>query len=283
MEQSGSVHVVVTPDLGNSKAELRVGSLFAGIGGFDLGLERAGLTIVWQCESDPFCRKVLARHWPHVPCFPDIRTLKGADVEWVDVLCGGFPCQDLSVAGKREGLTGKHSGLWSAFHRLICEIRPRYVIVENVTGLLQGGLDRVLGDLAESGHDAEWDCIPAQALGAPHRRDRVWIVAYPASEAEGRPGPRIDSTRWRANPSWGGDVAYSERPGLEGRKDPRQSEVTEPRDTGWWSFEPPICRVDDGLSDRVDRLHALGNALVPQIAEWIGRRIVSYEVDGRAC
>jgi DNA-cytosine methyltransferase len=158
---------------------VKVGGLFSGIGGWELGLERAGFEIAWHCEADPFCRRVLEHHWPGVPCYDDVRTLRGCDVEPVDVLCGGFPCQDLSLAGKGAGLDGARSGLWSEFARLIGELRPRYVLVENVSALLGRGLGRVLGDLAALGYDAEWDCLPASAFGAPHRRDRIWIVAYP--------------------------------------------------------------------------------------------------------
>ena len=162
---------------------VNVGSLFTGIGGFDLGLERAGMRVVWQCEVDDYCRRVLAQHWPDVPCYRDVRDLRSAGrqaVSPVDVLCGGFPCQDISVAGKGAGITGARSGLWAEYARLISELRPRYVIVENVPALLARGLDVVLGDLAAIGYDAEWDCLPASAFGAPHRRDRIWIVAYPA-------------------------------------------------------------------------------------------------------
>src|SRR5215831_9611163 len=113
---------------------LTVGSLFSGIGGFDLGLERAGLRTAWFCESDPYCRRVLAKHWPGVPIHPDVRGLRGVDVEPVDILCGGFPCTDLSVAGRGAGLTSERSGLWFEFGRLIRELRPRYVVVENVPG-----------------------------------------------------------------------------------------------------------------------------------------------------
>jgi DNA (cytosine-5)-methyltransferase 1 len=209
--------------MGMGDDRLTVGSLFSGIGGFDLGLERAGMRVVWQCEQDEFCRRVLAKHWPGVPCHPDVRALV-ADTAWrtqrdgrqrrswrcgrgigrdsgefpdewpadgpvpvpvpyVDVLCGGFPCQDLSVAGRQAGIDGRRSGLWGEYVRLVDVLRPRYVIVENVRNLLAGDrgrwFGRVLGDLAACGYDAEWDCIPACAVGAPHRRDRVWLVAYP--------------------------------------------------------------------------------------------------------
>src|SRR5688572_22943668 len=163
-------------------SKLKVLSLFAGIGGFDLGLERTGgFQTVAFCEIDPFCRRVLAKHWPEVPCYEDVRTLTGArlaaDGIAVDVIAGGFPCQDISFAGKRAGLEGARSGLWGEYRRLIGEVRPRFVIVENVPGLLSLGMGAVLGDLSALGYDAVWDCVPASAVGAPHQRDRVWIVA----------------------------------------------------------------------------------------------------------
>jgi DNA (cytosine-5)-methyltransferase 1 len=162
----------------------RVLSLFAGIGGFDLGLERTGgFKTVAFCEIDPFCRRVLAKHWPEVPCYEDVKELTGerlrTDGVAVDCIVGGFPCQDISFAGKGAGMAGERSGLWSEYARLIGELRPRYVIVENVAALLGRGLADVLGDMAALGYDAEWHCIPASAVGAPHRRDRLWILAYP--------------------------------------------------------------------------------------------------------
>lgn len=166
--------------------KLRLLDLFSGIGGFSLGLERTGgFETVAFCEIEPFPRRVLAKHWPGVPIYDDVRTLTAerlrADGISVDAICGGFPCQDISHAGKGAGIDGERSGLWSEYARLIGEIRPRFVIVENVAALLGRGLDRVLGDLAALGLDAEWHCIPASAVGAPHRRDRLWLVAYPIS------------------------------------------------------------------------------------------------------
>ena len=160
---------------------MRVLDLFSGIGGFSLGLERAGMRTVQFVEIDPFCRAVLAQHWPDVPCHDDIRTFH-APAGFADVICGGFPCQDISLAGAGAGLAGERSGLWSEYARLIGEARPRYVIVENVSALLSRGLGDVLGDLAALGDDEEWHGIPASAVGAPHRRDRIWIVAYSRSE-----------------------------------------------------------------------------------------------------
>jgi DNA-cytosine methyltransferase len=159
---------------------MNVLDLFSGIGGFSLGLERAGMKTVAFCEVDKKCQQVLKKHWPDVPIFDDVSTLKGEDIEeTVDVICGGFPCQDISLAGKGAGLEGERSGLWTEFHRLIKEIKPKYAIIENVSALRSRGLDQVLREISEIGYDAEWHCITAASVGAPHRRDRIWIVAYP--------------------------------------------------------------------------------------------------------
>jgi len=159
------------------------GSLFAGIGGMDLGFERAGLTCKWQVEIDPHARRVLAKHWPDVRRHDDVRTFPPDDgADWsVDVVAGGFPCQDISFAGKGAGLAGERSGLWYEFARVVRVLRPRYVVVENVAALLVRGLDAVLGTLASLGYDAEWEILPAAAFGAPHIRNRVFLVAHAAS------------------------------------------------------------------------------------------------------
>lgn len=155
-----------------------MGSLFAGIGGFDLGFERAGFKTVWQVEIDSYCQKVLAKNFPEAKRFGDIRDCGRHNLESVDVICGGFPCQDISNAGKRAGITGERSGLWAEMCRIVGELRPRYVVVENVAALLGRGMGRVLGDLAEIGYDAEWEIISAADVGAPHLRERVWIMAH---------------------------------------------------------------------------------------------------------
>ena len=232
---------------------MMVGSLFTGIGGFDLGLERAGCTIKWQVEHDPYCNRVLRKHWPHVVRYGDIRTVEWALVEPVDLICGGFPCQPVSVAGKRQG-TADVRWLWPEFARCLRVLRPRYVLIENVPGLLTNGFGVVLGDLAALGYDAEWDVLSAAAFGAPHLRKRVWIVADATQVRRGQEYPNAG----RASE---GTTAAEER----GR----------PADSGWWEVEPDVDRVVDGISHRVDRLRGLGNAVVPQIVEWIGRHIVS--------
>jgi DNA (cytosine-5)-methyltransferase 1 len=244
---------------------VNVGSLFSGIGGFDLGLERAGMRIVWQCEADTFCRRILARHWPTVPCYADVRSLRQPAP--IDVLCGGFPCQDLSSAGKRLGIDGARSGIWSEYARLIGELRPRYVVVENVAALLIRGFERVLGDLAALGYDAEWDCIPASAVGAYHQRDRVWIVAYPNSnglEAD------ADHSLLRREADQGGHAGHDSA-------EVRTRVLPSVPERNALLCRPPVLGMAHGVPNRVDRLRSLGNALVPQIAEWIGRRILEAE------
>ena len=154
------------------------GSLFAGIGGFDLGFERAGFKCKWQVEIDDYATKVLEKHWPKVHRERDIRQCGSSNLERVDCIIGGFPCQDISYAGRGAGLAGERSGLFFEAVRLVRELQPRAVVLENVAALLTRGLDRVLGTLAEIGYDAQWHCIPAAAVGAPHIRDRVFILAY---------------------------------------------------------------------------------------------------------
>lgn len=224
------------------------GSLFSGIGGIDLGLDRAGWTCRWQCEINEYCRRVLRKHWPNVPKYCDIRTLSGADLEPVDLLCGGFPCQDISDAGKRAGITGARSGLWREMVRAVRVVRPKYVLVENVAALLDRGMGRVLGDMADGGYDAEWDSLSACQFGAPHPRDRVFIVAYSAGE-RGMQCRRLEQPKGRDSQ----------------------------RDVCFWSCESEPVRVADGIPNRMERKHALGNAVVPQVAQWIGECITSCE------
>jgi len=308
---------------------VKVGGLFSGIGGFELGFERAGFDIAWMVEIDPFCRAVLAKHWPQVNLYEDVRTVGAEQLAAVDVLCGGFPCQDISVAGNGAGIDGARSGLWRELDRLIGELRPRYVVVENVSALLVRGMGRVLGDLAARGYDAEWDCLPASAFGAPHRRDRVWIVAYSHQLQRARqPGAVVRGRQGRNGSSDGReDVAYAngrrcevERIKEHGRESStlrdqpdgcragrsgagptmvnangkgrqyagegdagplvfREGQRIDPAiaGAGWWDAEPDVGRVAHGVPARVDRLRGLGNAIVPQIAQWIAERIKEAE------
>lgn len=224
---------------------LTFGSLFAGIGGLDLGLERAGWSCRWQVENEPHCTAVLAEHWPAVRRYGDIRDVRPDELEPVDLVAGGFPCQDVSDAGQHAdpaGIHGERSGLWVEMLRIVRHLRPRYVLVENVPGLLVRGLGVVLGDLADIGYDAEWDCLPAAAIGARHLRARVWILAYPIGL-----GPSAEALDFQ-----------------------------QPERSHWWDTEPRLERVADGLPRSVvePRDRALGNAVVPQVAEHIGRRLM---------
>jgi len=159
---------------------MKVLDLFSGIGGFSLGLECAGWETIAFCEIEPSCNKILSKYWPDIPIFDDITKLSANDIESsVDIICGGFPCQDISIAGKKAGIGGLRSALWKQYLRLINEIRPKYAIIENVANLRSNGLITVLQDLWQIGYNAEWHCIPASAIGAPHQRDRIWIVANP--------------------------------------------------------------------------------------------------------
>jgi len=350
---------------------LTFGSLFAGIGGLDLGLERAGMICKWQVEIDAYCLKVLEKHWPNVKRYGDVRECGRHNLEPVDLICGGFPCQDVSYAGKRKGLKeGTRTGLWYEFARIIREIRPQWVLAENVPGLLSvdsgRGMGTVLRDLAESGYDAEWDCIPAAVFGAPHFRYRVFIVAHTdcrrwpqgteclrreAGTDSGRGSARTDvadpkSERCREerqhcerptkrtassgqiladtqgqrtrtteqSRSGNGAISGSEdvadslperrpwRPSIFQASGTARSSFAE-GSNAWGPDKPDVGGVADGLPSRLDsrervgdcvedweygvprvargvshqtdRLRVIGNAVVPQVAEWIGRRIVA--------
>lgn len=242
---------------------MNVLDLFSGIGGFSLGLERAGMRTVAFCEIDRYCQAVLAKHWPGTPIYGYVEALSAhrlrVDEIDIDLICGGFPCQDISSASDAPaGIDGKRSGLWRHFARLIGEVRPKFAIVENVSALRQRGLDVVLGDLASLGYDAEWHCIPASAVGAPHPRDRVWIVAYSPEvfwEEQRRHQPR----------------RILSEDGLLTLVEHKGGRHSIPY---WWASESIVDRVVHGVPNRVDRLGALSNAVVPQIPEIIGRAIM---------
>jgi len=267
---------------------MKVLDLFSGIGGFSLGLERAGMKTVAFCEIDKFCRKVLAHHWPSIPIYEDIKLLTAQrlndDGINVDVICGGFPCQDISTAGKGEGLKGERSGLWREYARLIGEIRPRYVIVENVAALLFRGLSDVLGDLASLGYDAEWHCIPASYIGAPHRRDRIWIIAHRNSDNQSKSIISFDdeASRVQSNASNSDSerLQRGEEAGDNGKNwaQSRNQLITGCRGVSRsaWEIEPNVGRVANGVPARMDRLKSLGNAVVPQIPEILGKAIISH-------
>ena len=257
------------------------GSLFSGIGAMDLGIQRAGFELKWQVEIDPYCRRVLERHWPDVRRHDDVRTWSQPDTERVDLVFGGFPCTDISHAGRREGIEGKQSGLWSEMRRIIRELRPRIVLVENVAALLGRGASRVFGDLAADGFDCEWACVPAAAVGAPHLRDRVFVCAHGASRGQPelrrtqRQDGQLDGIREKVADADGARLEVGQVFGGDAGKELAAFERSCRTGAGQWAAEPDVGRMADGVANRVDRLRGLGNGVVPQVAEWIGRRLIS--------
>lgn len=247
---------------------MKVGSLFSGIGGFELGFEHAGFEVAWQVEIDPWCRQVLAKHWPSVPRYEDVREVGAHNLAPVDVIIGGFPCQDISEAGKREGIDGARSGLWAEYSRIIADLRPEYAVMENVSALLSGGIDRVLGDLAGCGYDAEWCNFTAAQFGAPHLRERIFIIAYPQSQ------------RWHQRDY----VLPSHRSSVGNRTEPNstiawnRARFDRARPTSYREVlgRPLVCRMDDGLPTWVDRLRGLGNAVVPQVAQYVAECVMAH-------
>jgi DNA (cytosine-5)-methyltransferase 1 len=237
--------------------DLTFGSLFAGIGGFDLGLEAAGMVCKWQVEIDPFATAVLEKHWPHVERWRDIRDFMPNKSLAVDVVCGGFPCQDISVAGKGEGLHGKRSSLWFEYFRIVSKLRPRYVIVENVSALLGRGIDRVLGDLASIGYGAEWQTVFASDFGLPHRRERIFIVAYPDKI--------VRSKRKRV-----GIIADRQTEVFGSSRGERQAIRVQTADR--------FVGMDDGISRESysHRACGVGNAVVPAAAKWVAEQIIEH-------
>jgi len=244
----------------SSFQEITVLDLFSGIGGLSLGLHWAGMRTTAFCEADPFARAVLARHWPGVPIYGDVRTLTAArlradGVPRPDLLCGGFPCQDISLAGRAAGIEGPRSGLWSHMARLVRECRPRWVVAENVPGLRGRGADRVLSELEAAGYACWPLVVGAVHAGAPHRRSRVWLVAQAVAADGGGAGLEA----WQPAPA-------RTAPGLPVER------------RGGWPAEPALRRVDDGFPRGVDRnrracIRALGNAVVPANAAMMGRAI----------
>jgi len=243
---------------------VKVLSLFSGGGLGDYGLTLAGMEIIGQVEIDDYCQKILKLRWPDVPKWKDIKNVRGEEViekcGRIDLISGGFPCQDISALNTEGlGIEGERSGLWKEMFRIICEIRPRYAFMENSPMLTSRGLGTVLGDLASVGYDSEWECLPASAFGAPHQRDRIWIVAYPTSKGlQGFRESNPDSVPIRCfkRQPWG-RINYDYEMGLP--------------------CVPENIRMDDGTPYRVDRVRMLGNGQVVQVVEWIGKRIMEFE------
>jgi DNA (cytosine-5)-methyltransferase 1 len=292
---------------------LRVLDLFSGIGAYALGVERAGMKVVAFCECEDFPRRVLRKHWPDVPIYEDVRTLTAdtlrRDGIAVDVIVGGWPCQDISPAGTGLGLDGARSGLWSEVARLLGELRPAYAIMENSSNLLVGPPERpgewariVFGDLAALGYDAEWHCLPAAAFDAPHIRDRVWIICTLADDSrhaeQRQPTParsKRQRTGARSEPPLVADSdSNGRRSRFNGARSRQSAEPQSGRNSmadadGYTSFgatiaraqrhtwepEPDVGRVAPGDAFTVDRIHALGNCNPPIIPETIARAVIA--------
>lgn len=287
--------------------------LFSGIGGFSLGLERAGMNTVAFCEQDETCQQVLKKHWPQTPIFSDVKTLtknmlSNEGISKIDIITAGFPCQDVSELNlKGKGLKGEKSGLWFEAKRLISELKPKYAIIENVANLRSRGLAQILKDLWAIGYDCEWHILPASIFDfCPHKRARIWILAYPCgtrldlSKPYG-PAPKATTIIERYFSMLllqGGTAGLEKRQGEtyeDNRRDERifsqefcQNEGSRPwyghikRLSAHWKTEPSVCRMVDGLSKKLvkannQRLRQLGNSVVPQIPELIGRAILDYE------
>lgn len=244
---------------------MNVLDLFSGIGGFSLGLHRAGMTTVAFCEIEKYPQAVLRKNFPGVPIYDDVRTvtadrLRADGINRVNVITGGFPCQDLAICGPRKGLDGKRSGLYSEQFRIIDEFRPDYAIMENSPELITGGngawFARFLSDLAEIGFDAEWDVLPALAFGASHRRDRAYIVAYPSKTGRTQ-------------------FVFTE---IARQAKQREYHFGSLQNGFFWpEDEPPVLRAGYDVPKRVDRIRGCGNSVVPQIPEIIGRAIMQIE------
>ena len=238
---------------------VRIGSCFAGIGGWELGLERAipNSHTIWQVEQNTFCQSILKKHWPNATIFDDVHTVGAHNLQPIDLLCAGFPCQDLSLAGNQRGIhDGEKSSLYWELHRIICELRPRIICLENVANIIRLGGTDVVGSLAKIGYDCEWTIIRSGAdFGLPHIRKRWFCVAYPTGFRQQGQGKHRHPKYPKKNTNWqtGGIISAIQSNAL-----------------------PYVCRTHHGLSTRLARqmMKALGNAIVPQASEWIGRQIV---------
>lgn len=250
---------------------MTIGSLFSGIiGGLELGLEWAGLgPTLWQVEREPFCRVVLEKHWPEARRFDDVCAVGAAELAPVDLICGGFPCQDVSSAGSRAGLAGARSGLWREFARIVSELRPSWVVVENVTSGARRWVDAVVSDLGQLGYA----CLPipvrADALGAPYQRARVFVVALARASGDDR-GQQPEAARVASRTREAPDAHGSElrqQPGRWGRARGQGAPVASVN--RWREPMPPVGGMVPGAADGLAR-RAGGNCVVPQCAEVVG-------------
>ena len=251
-----------------------VGSLFSGIGGIELGFERQGFKTEWFIEKEPYAQAVLKKRFPGTVIYEDVTEINFRTVPKVDVLTGGFPCQDISVAGKQVGIKGSKSSLWRYYCEAIRILRPRFALIENVSMLVVQGLNAILSDLAKIGYNAEWYNISASSVGAPHPRERIFIIAYPNGNRE----PDVSFNEGEGQ-GFLGEVSNPASERLQRRPEPEVPTTSrkerEQQFTGedWWGSEPELDRVANGIPCRMDRIKCLGNAVVPQCAEVFAKAI----------
>lgn len=234
------------------------GSLFSGIGGFEWGAKYAGIETIWCCEIAKFPRKVLSKNFPNVKQYEDIRDV--VCPEYADIITGGFPCQDISIAGKGKGIKGERSGLWNEMYRIVREIRPRYIIIENSPALTIRGLETVLCDLAKAGYNAEWRCISNSEFGFPHKRERIYIIAY---------SDQIERQKRGVQRCGKIESIFIEIPALCSGHTFAQRIYQMP--------DSEIVGIDDGVSDWCNRVGAIGNAMNPIIALYLFICIIKFE------
>lgn len=259
---------------------MKVLDLFSGIGGFSLGLERAGMQTVAFCEIEPFCQRVLQKHWPDTPIINDVKNINATElkkygIESIDLICGGFPCQPFSVAGKKKGKQDDRD-LWPEMFRIIKELQPRWIIGENVANFVNMEFTRTKIDLESEGYSVQPFIIPACAVEAPHQRNRIWIVAHNNSQRTEVSSKRQQSTKQMFGSS-SAKRALANAESLHAQGQLQRQRQGESWGSCWREVEPAICRSDDEVSNRVDRLKSLGNAVVPEIPEIIGRFILEID------
>lgn len=285
---------------------MKIGSLFSGIGGLELGFEAEGFETAWFCENEPYAKEILKKHFPKTPIYGDITKIDFEAVPKVDILTGGFPCQDISNAGKRAGIEGGRSSLWKYYLKAIRILRPKFAVIENVSALTHRGLNVVLADIAKIGYDAEWYNISASSVGALHRRERIFIIAYMQSKRKRNMAMEWKQNKKKSNIERNCNAVENPKCNrcIKGNRDNvnRGEEEEEDSDKfacsstnvsntskkrleggqyqkrqfdkqGWWSTEPNVGRMANGVSSRVDRIKCLGNAVVPQVSQVVAQAI----------
>jgi DNA (cytosine-5)-methyltransferase 1 len=233
------------------------GSLFSGIEGFGLGAKWAGIQTIWTCEIEEYQRKVIKKNFPNMRQYEDIKEIR--NLRYVDIISGGFPCQDISIAGKGIGINGIRSGLWTEYYRIIRLVRPKYVLIENSPMLLIRGFEQVLCDLSSIGYDAQWQCISNSDFGFPHKRERLYTFAYDSSKVRRTSIPFFAEITCKAKESWNREF----------------SRIT--GDTFWREDYPEFLRMDNGIPDNVHRLESVGNAVNPFVAQYLFECIKQFE------